>query len=101
MPKYFTPDEATRLLPQLRELVPEAQERKRRVDELRNDLALLALKAAGAGRPAAGAAPAPDATPPSGAPPGGATPPMEAPAEPTQEAAPTEPPAPSAQTVDI
>ena len=50
MPKYFTPDEATRLLPQLRELVPEAQERKRRVDELRNDLALLAMKAAGDGR---------------------------------------------------
>lgn len=50
MPKYFTPDEAARLLPLLRELVPEVQGRKRRVDELRNDLALLAVKAAGDGR---------------------------------------------------
>lgn len=49
MPKHFTLDEATRLLPLLRELVPEAQERKRRVDALRNDVALLAMKAAGDG----------------------------------------------------
>lgn len=50
MPQYFTLDEANRLLPRLRELVPQAQECKRRVDALGEEVAVLARKAAGNGR---------------------------------------------------
>ena len=50
MPRYFTVEEATALLPRLRQILGEMQERKRVLDSLRQDLRLAAAKATGNGQ---------------------------------------------------
>ena len=49
MPRYFTLEEATALLPRLTEILLEIQERQRALARLRQDLTAATLKAAGNG----------------------------------------------------
>ena len=49
MPRFFTVDEATALLPRLREIVPELQEKKLALDRLRHELEEATQAAAGNG----------------------------------------------------
>ena len=49
MPRYFTVEEATSLLPRLTEILLAMQTRKRELDRLRQDLAEAAAQAAGNG----------------------------------------------------
>ena len=49
MPRFFTVDEATALLPRLREIVPELQDKKLALDRLRHELEEATQAAAGNG----------------------------------------------------